>query len=192
MWLRDALRSVVVLLAAASAYAERLPIRTYTTADGLAHNEVHRIVRDSRGFLWFCTRDGLSRFDGYSFSNFGIAQGLPSANVSEGSCPGPDHLACLNLVTGSRNLVIHIDPRQPILIAAGMLAHELYHAAEIARAPEVVDGESLKALYLRIGEQSCRGQVPHCWETRAAQAFQELVTRQLVNGDVKTHNRHEH
>src|SRR5262249_36520238 len=65
--------------------------------------------------------------------------------VTEGSCPGPEHLACLYLVAGSRNLVVHIDCRQPILAAAAMLAHELYHAAEIARAPEVVDSESLKA-----------------------------------------------
>jgi ligand-binding sensor domain-containing protein len=47
--------------------AERLPIKTYTTADGLPHSSIHRIVRDSRGFLWFCTGDGLSRFDGLLF-----------------------------------------------------------------------------------------------------------------------------
>src|SRR5438128_2175910 len=63
--------------------AERLPIKSYTTADGLAHNVVNKIVRDSRGFLWFCTREGLSRFDGYSFTNYGIRQGLPSANVND-------------------------------------------------------------------------------------------------------------
>src|SRR5262244_874248 len=66
-----------------TALAERLPIKNYTTADGLAHNVVNRVVRDSRGFLWFCTREGLSRFDGYSFSNYGIAQGLPSAIVTD-------------------------------------------------------------------------------------------------------------
>src|SRR5438128_2244138 len=63
--------------------AERLPIKTYTTADGLAHNVVNRIVHDSRGFLWFCTREGLSRFDGYSFTNYCIEQGLPSAIVND-------------------------------------------------------------------------------------------------------------
>jgi ligand-binding sensor domain-containing protein/signal transduction histidine kinase len=44
---------------------------------------VNRIVRDARGFLWFCTADGLSRFDGYSFTNFGTDQGLPDPNVSD-------------------------------------------------------------------------------------------------------------
>ena len=63
--------------------AERLPLKTYTVADGLAHNEINKIVRDSRGFLWFCTADGLSRFDGYTFTNFGTDQGLPHANVTD-------------------------------------------------------------------------------------------------------------
>ncbi len=63
--------------------AERLPIKTYTTADGLAHNVVNRVMRDSRGFLWFCTREGLSRFDGYGFTNYGIEQGLPAAIVED-------------------------------------------------------------------------------------------------------------
>ncbi|MBA2305733.1 MAG: hypothetical protein H0W08_24300 [Acidobacteria bacterium] len=73
-----------LLLSALPAVAdERLPIRTYTTADGLAHNNVKRIVRDSRGFLWFCTADGLSRFDGYTFVNFGTDDGLPHPRVND-------------------------------------------------------------------------------------------------------------
>jgi ligand-binding sensor domain-containing protein/signal transduction histidine kinase len=55
---------------------EQLPIRILTTSDGLASNTIDRIVQDSRGFLWFCTREGLSRFDGYQFRNFGADQGL--------------------------------------------------------------------------------------------------------------------
>ena len=69
------------LLSAAAGAAERLPIKNYTTAEGLAHNTVNRMVRDSRGFLWFCTSGGLSRFDGYSFRNFGAEQGLPHSAV---------------------------------------------------------------------------------------------------------------
>ncbi len=45
-------------------YAERLPVRLYTSADGLGSSFIDCILRDSRGFMWFCTRDGLSRFDG--------------------------------------------------------------------------------------------------------------------------------
>lgn len=64
------------------ARAERLPLKTYTIADGLAHNVINKIVRDSRGFLWFCTEEGLSRFDGYAFTNYGTNQGLPHPNVN--------------------------------------------------------------------------------------------------------------
>jgi len=41
-----------------------------TTADGLANAHVEVIFQDSRGFMWFGTRDGLSRYDGYHFSAY--------------------------------------------------------------------------------------------------------------------------
>jgi len=77
------LLGVLLAIAPADALAQRLPLKAYSTADGLAHNSINRIVRDSLGFLWFCTAGGLSRFDGYSFTNFGVDQGLPSADVTD-------------------------------------------------------------------------------------------------------------
>jgi len=69
--------SLLVLISCAQTRAEQLPIRTYTTADGLPRDRVYKIVPDPRGYLWFCTYDGLSRFDGYEFVNYSVAQGLP-------------------------------------------------------------------------------------------------------------------
>src|SRR3989442_13025102 len=63
--------------------AERLPIKIYTTSDGLAHDHVKRIIRDSHGFLWFCTVNGLNRFDGYRFVTYRIEDGLPSPVVND-------------------------------------------------------------------------------------------------------------
>jgi signal transduction histidine kinase/ligand-binding sensor domain-containing protein len=57
----------IVLTMSFVARSEGLPIKTYTTADGLAFDRVNKIFKDSRGFLWFCTDEGLSRFDGYGF-----------------------------------------------------------------------------------------------------------------------------
>ena len=54
----------------------QLPMRIYTVADGLAGNQINCIIQDSHGFIWLCTEEGLSRFDGYQFPNFGSAQGL--------------------------------------------------------------------------------------------------------------------
>ena len=71
------------LIFAAAARAERLSLKTYTSADGLAHDTVNRIVPDSRGFLWFCTEDGLSRFDGFRFKNYTQEQGLPHRNIND-------------------------------------------------------------------------------------------------------------
>src|SRR6266581_5177733 len=73
----------VVLGTAVLVRAERLPIKTYTTADGLARDQASRIVRDSRGLLWFCTVEGLSRFDGYRFTSYGREDGLPHADISD-------------------------------------------------------------------------------------------------------------
>lgn len=67
----------------ATGLAERLPIKTYTIADGLARDGINRIVRDSRGYLWFCTSEGLSRFDGYQFTTYTIADGLPHSSVRD-------------------------------------------------------------------------------------------------------------
>lgn len=71
------------LFSSLAALAERLPLKAYAVADGLANNVINKIVRDSRGFLWFCTDEGLSRFDGYSFTNYGVVDGLPHAVVND-------------------------------------------------------------------------------------------------------------
>src|SRR5215467_3522467 len=76
-------RTILIILAAiAPLESEQLPVRTYTTADGLAANRVECIVPDSRGFLWFCTPEGLSRFDGYHFVSYGVKEGLAHRVVS--------------------------------------------------------------------------------------------------------------
>ena len=55
-----------------TAFAEQLPVRSYTSADGLGSSFVNALMRDSRGFLWVCTRDGLSRFDGSRFVTYQV------------------------------------------------------------------------------------------------------------------------
>lgn len=73
--------AILFILAACSAGAETLPIKTWTTADGLASDRITCIVADSRGFLWFCTPEGLSRFDGSRFVTYGVHEGLPDRAV---------------------------------------------------------------------------------------------------------------
>ena len=80
---RVLLTCLLLLFVVSSAAAERLPIHIYTTEDGLAHANVRRIVRDPRGFLWFCTIDGLSRFDGAEFVTYRTSDGLPDPWVTD-------------------------------------------------------------------------------------------------------------
>ncbi len=82
---RRVLMAVVVIALATHPRpaAERLPLRIYRTADGLPHDRVKSILRDSRGFLWFCTVEGLARFDGDRFTRYTVDDGLPNQSVND-------------------------------------------------------------------------------------------------------------
>lgn len=43
---------------------------TYTQADGLPNNHVQYIFQDRYGWMWIGTSQGVSRYDGYEFTNF--------------------------------------------------------------------------------------------------------------------------
>lgn len=70
-----ALRIATVLwtltLVPCGAAAQQLAVRHYTVDDGLPSNFVGDAFQDSQGYLWFATPDGVSRFDGYRFVNYG-------------------------------------------------------------------------------------------------------------------------
>ena len=71
------------LIALLVSRAEQLPIRIYTTADGLPRDAVTRIEQDSRGFIWLIASDGISRFDGYRFIDYTTDDGLPDRRVND-------------------------------------------------------------------------------------------------------------
>ncbi len=45
--------------------------RIFDVHDGLAENTVRSIVQDRTGYIWFATKDGLSRYNGREMVNFG-------------------------------------------------------------------------------------------------------------------------
>lgn len=51
--------------------------RTYTIDEGLSQNMVITAVQDSVGFLWLGTKDGLNRFDGQRFRQYGADPANP-------------------------------------------------------------------------------------------------------------------
>jgi signal transduction histidine kinase/ligand-binding sensor domain-containing protein/CheY-like chemotaxis protein len=59
----------VLLLLNSAAYGQYKAVKfaSLTIANGLSQSDVKCIIKDSRGFMWFATDDGLSRYDGYNF-----------------------------------------------------------------------------------------------------------------------------
>jgi ligand-binding sensor domain-containing protein len=94
-----------VLAGTSAALAERLPVRTFTVSDGLAHNRVKCIVRDSRGLLWVCTGAGIDWFDGQRFTGHGVDDALKVS--SNDVLEGPDHTYWI--ATNARG-VLRLDP----------------------------------------------------------------------------------
>lgn len=84
-------------------------IRSYTTENGLAHNNVTSIEKDKRGDFWLGTRGGLSRFSPKteSFINYDLSDGLPSTQFNTLS-----HLTTRNEIMyfGSTNGVVAFNP----------------------------------------------------------------------------------
>jgi ligand-binding sensor domain-containing protein len=73
--------AALIGLFASFAFGQRLPIRLFTSTDGLSSSIIHHIARDSKGFLWFCARGGLSRYDGEQFTSYRLTEDPSSAPV---------------------------------------------------------------------------------------------------------------
>lgn len=57
--------------------------RRISTSDGLPSNTVIRVWQDAEGYMWFDTRNGICRFDGYQFRRFGQGTVTPPAPPSQ-------------------------------------------------------------------------------------------------------------
>src|SRR5262245_36935860 len=68
------LATILVLAPISAVFSARLPLRQFTSADGLGSSFVSYMMRDSRDFLWFVTRDGLTRFDVHYFITYSIGE----------------------------------------------------------------------------------------------------------------------
>lgn len=63
---------VISILTCSILYGQQSEIKfsRLTSNDGLSNDNVNSILKDKKGFMWFATAEGLSRYDGYDFTIF--------------------------------------------------------------------------------------------------------------------------
>ncbi len=54
--------------------AQSLPVRRYTTRDGLVADRITVITQDKRGFMWIGSLFGLSKYDGTKFTTINLSE----------------------------------------------------------------------------------------------------------------------
>lgn len=79
--LRCAAAFVLVVLVTLPVTAQLLPVINYTPDDGLSHSQIWSVYQDSRGYIWVGTTEGLNRFDGVTFTTFGVREGLKNVTI---------------------------------------------------------------------------------------------------------------
>lgn len=66
-----------------NAYSQEYIYKNFGVNDGLPSSEVYKVYQDKRGYIWFATDKGLSRYNGYVFENFNTSDGLTGNAVLE-------------------------------------------------------------------------------------------------------------
>lgn len=77
-----ALVPLALLLGGESTTAEAaVPCRSYDVRDGLSENSVRCLLQDRTGYIWFGTKDGLSRYNGKEFRIYGSSSLSHQLNI---------------------------------------------------------------------------------------------------------------
>src|SRR5579872_5020317 len=76
-----ALIVLVEMFVGVTTVAQEFPMLHYIKEDGLPSNTVYGAYRDSKGFIWFATDNGIARYNGLKFEIFTIYDGLPDNEI---------------------------------------------------------------------------------------------------------------
>lgn len=61
---------ICLLFLSTTIFSQEYYFKHYKVENGMSNNSVLASIQDQDGFLWFGTKDGLNRFDGYHFKTF--------------------------------------------------------------------------------------------------------------------------
>lgn len=62
----------------AQLHPEYLNFQQFSTPQGLPNGKVHRVLKDSNGFIWIATYYGLFRYDGYEVTQLKSSYNSPN------------------------------------------------------------------------------------------------------------------
>lgn len=79
----------------------------YSVSDGLCSNTITAITQDEQGFMWFGTKAGLNRFDGYTFRSY--QSGTDSADFRDNYIRTIFHGEKENFLIGTENGIFDFD-----------------------------------------------------------------------------------
>lgn len=126
---------------------EALKFRHLSINEGLSQNMITAIAQDHRGIIWFGTRDGLNRYDGYSFTVY-------KANPGNLSSLSDNYITC-----------IYEDDRQNLWVGTRLGGLNLYDAKKDAfvrindtlfgkktPSPVFIRGNSRQGLWITTAE----------------------------------------
>ncbi|MEA5460122.1 two-component regulator propeller domain-containing protein [Arcicella sp. LKC2W] len=81
---------VLVLFCTFKIIAQPYFFRHYQVENGLSNNAIYCSTQDKKGFMWFGTKDGLNRFDGYHFKTYKTDNPKNSLHTDLIYCISPD------------------------------------------------------------------------------------------------------
>jgi hypothetical protein len=142
-------------------------------------NAPKRSVRPLSRLLQHLTAEGARRAPTFAAILLGLEASDVIVHIVEAPNLPPSRPArtMLAVVTDRRILRIEMGQRQTGHARLALLGHELFHALEIANAPEVRDPRTLAALYRRIGFRIDLDQQQ--FETREATQVEKQIRREL-------------
>lgn len=122
----------VLSITIGKAESSSLYFRRYLVEDGLSNNIITCIHQDTQGYMWFGTRDGLNRFDGYSFNVFRFADlsttNAGGSNIVRSIATDKDGNLWVGMPTGIYKYDTQAQSFELIPISSGMNAKELTFA----------------------------------------------------------------
>ena len=93
---KQALFCLLLLLTSLPAMAEQWRLRLYGVEDGLPSSEIHDLQQDQQGRLWLATRGGIASYDGLSWRDYGMAEGLSWADMAALRFAADGQLFCIS------------------------------------------------------------------------------------------------